>query len=77
MFSAEHSNKKAASCVECVEFTSQGAVFMRRGHRGKWGAVAIIAGFFIILSLVLPTSFWWFVLAGTLILLGLWFMRYS
>lgn len=48
---------------------------MRRGHRGLWGCVAIIAGFVIILSLVLPTAFWWFIFAALLIVLGVWFMR--
>ena len=48
---------------------------MRRGHRGIWGCVAIIAGFIIILSLVLPEAFWWFTFAAALIVLGVWYMR--
>ena len=39
---------------------------MRRGHRGIWGCAAIIAGLIIILSLVLPEAFWWFIFAAVL-----------
>jgi len=52
-----------------------GGIFMRRGHRGFWGCTAIMAGVIIILSLVLPTAFWWFAFAAALIMLGVWFMR--
>ena len=48
---------------------------MRRGRGGIWGCVAIGAGLVIILSLVLPTEFWWFVFAAALIALGIWCMR--
>ena len=53
----------------------QGAVYMRRGRRGFLGCAAIGAGLIIILSLVLPTDFWWFVLAIILISAGIWFLR--
>ena len=43
---------------------------MRRGRRCLWGLVAIILGLIIILSLVLPSAFWWFALAAALIGLG-------
>ena len=52
-----------------------GGIYMRRTHRGIWGCAAIIAGFVIILSLVLPEAFWWFIFAAALIALGVWFMR--
>ena len=48
---------------------------MRKGNHSIWGCVAIIAGVVIILSLVLPTEFWWFILAAELIGLGIWFIR--
>lgn len=48
---------------------------MRRGRRGFLGCAAIGAGLIIILSLVLPTDFWWFVLAIILISAGIWFLR--
>ena len=52
-----------------------GGHFMRRGNHSIWGCTAIAAGVVIILSLVLPTEFWWFVLAAALIGLGVWYIR--
>lgn len=52
-----------------------GGIFMRRGHRSIWGCAAVLAGFIIILSLVLPEAFWWFVFAAVLIVAGLCYMR--
>ena len=40
-----------------------------------WGLIAIGTGIVIILSIVLPKSFWWFVLAGALICGGVWLIR--
>lgn len=68
-------NKEYASRVCCVEYHSAGGVFMRRGRRCLWGLVAIILGLVILLSLVLPSSFWWFALAAGLIGFGLWYIR--
>ena len=48
---------------------------MRRGRHSFLGCAAIGAGIIIILSLVLPTDFWWFVLAIILISAGIWFLR--
>lgn len=48
---------------------------MRKGHNNMWGCVAIIAGIVIFMSLVLPTEFWWFILAAVLIGAGIWFIR--
>jgi len=48
---------------------------MRKGHNNMWGCVAIIAGIVIFMSLVLPTEFWWFILAAILIAAGIWFIR--
>ena len=48
---------------------------MRRGNHSIWSCTAIAAGVVIILSLVLPTEFWWFVLAAALIGLGIWYIR--
>ena len=35
--------------------------------KGFWGLLAIILGLVIILSLLLPSEFWWIVAAGALI----------
>ena len=48
---------------------------MRRGRRSIWGCVAILVGLVIILSLVLPGEFWWFIFAAALIALGIWALR--
>ena len=50
---------------------------MRHRHRPKLltGLICIIAGLVIILSMVLPAKFWWFMLGGCLIATGLYFMR--
>ena len=48
---------------------------MRRNGFYLWGMIAICAGLVIILSLVLPASFWWFVLAAALIGGGVWLIR--
>ena len=48
---------------------------MRRGGMNYLGITAIGAGVLIILSLVLPKSFWWFALAAVLIGAGVWLMR--
>ena len=53
-----------------------GRFFVRRGRGGGiLGCVAIVAGLVIILSLVLPTEFWWFIFAAALIGLGIWYIR--
>ena len=48
---------------------------MRRGCGHKWGYIAIFVGIVIIMKLILPTEFWWFVFAALLIGLGLFHMR--
>lgn len=48
---------------------------MHTGKHGPVGCAAIIAGVVIILALILPTDFWWFVLAAVLIFAGLWYIR--
>ena len=48
---------------------------MRRGRHCMLGFVAISAGLIIILSLVLPSAFWWFLLAVLLIGFGIWYIR--
>ena len=48
---------------------------MRRNSFNLWGIISICCGLVIILSLVLPTSFWWFVLAAALIGGGVWLIR--
>jgi uncharacterized membrane protein HdeD (DUF308 family) len=58
-----------------MEIHWQGSGFMHKGHNNIWGFVAIIAGIIILLSLVLPTEFWWFILAIVLIAAGIWYIR--
>ncbi len=49
---------------------------MRRGKGGSTlGCIAIVVGLLIILALVLPTEFWWFIFAAALIALGIWYIR--
>lgn len=48
---------------------------MRKGRNNIWGCVAIITGVVIFLALILPTEFWWFILAVVLIGAGIWFIR--
>ena len=48
---------------------------MRRNNMNTLGLIAVGAGVLIILSLVLPTSFWWFVLSGLRIGAGVWLLR--
>lgn len=48
---------------------------MRRGRNTLLGFAAILAGVIIILSLVLPSAFWWFALAALLICFGFWYNR--
>jgi len=40
-----------------------------------WGYVAITAGLIIILSMILPAGFWWFLLGASLIGVGLYLNR--
>ena len=54
---------------------AKGRVFVRRNGMNFWGLIAIGIGVVIILSIVLPKSFWWFVLAGALIGGGIWLLR--
>lgn len=48
---------------------------MRNGRHINLGGLFILAGIVIILSLVLPSQFWWFLLAGLLIYFGIWLNR--
>ena len=48
---------------------------MRRNGFHLGGLIAISAGLIIILSLVLPKSVWWFILAAALIGGGFWLLR--
>ena len=48
---------------------------MRRNNMNTLGLIAVGAGVLIILSLVLPKSFWWFVLSALLIGAGVWLLR--
>ncbi len=54
---------------------AKGRVFMRRNNTNYLGLIAVGAGVLIILSLVLPKSFWWFALAAVLICGGVWLLR--
>ena len=67
-------HNQAAPRVNLDEFTVGGG-FLRRGRNTLLGYVAILAGLIIILSLVLPSAFWWFILAALLICFGFWYIR--
>lgn len=47
----------------------------KRWRTSSWGCLAIIAGIVIMLSLIMPTGFWWFILAIALIVFGIFFMK--
>lgn len=48
---------------------------MHKGNIINIGAVAVIIGIFIILAIVLPSQFWWFLLAVFLICYGIRYLR--
>lgn len=48
---------------------------MRKGRNCGIAGVAICLGILIILALILPAQFWWFLLAGGLICFGVWLRR--
>lgn len=39
------------------------------------GCLIVLLGLFVLLALVLPTTFWWLMLAGLLIYVGIWVIR--
>lgn len=39
------------------------------------GWLVILAGIVILLALILPAGFWWFVLGAALIIAGIWLLR--
>ena len=53
----------------------RGAISLRRGRHCFWPVAAILAGTAILLALVLPSTFWWFLLADGLIAAGIWMLR--
>ena len=50
---------------------------MRREHNKKNGVglIAILAGVVILMAMILPVGFWWFLLAVLLIAVGIWYNR--
>ena len=61
--------------VSCLRI-SGGIIMRRRGKGGcTLGLVLIAVGILIILGILLPTGFWWFVLAGILIAIGVCLLR--
>ena len=48
---------------------------MHKGPFSLFATIAIVSGIIIILVLILPTQFWWFILAAGLICLGIWIRR--
>ena len=47
----------------------------KKGPLGTVGCLVVLAGVLILLSLVLPSGFWWFVLAMVLIGVGIGILR--
>ena len=48
---------------------------MHKGPFSLFATIAIVSGIIIILALILPTQFWWFILAAGLICFGIWIRR--
>ena len=48
---------------------------MRWGRRCIWGCAAIGVGLTILLALILPAGFWWFLFGAALIAFGIWYIR--
>ncbi|MDY3079446.1 MAG: hypothetical protein SOR56_04485 [Oscillospiraceae bacterium] len=48
---------------------------MRKDPSSLLATIAIVGGVIIILALILPTNFWWFILAAGLICFGIWLHR--
>ncbi|MEG0777637.1 MAG: hypothetical protein RR147_00730 [Oscillospiraceae bacterium] len=47
-----------------------------RGSRSsRIGCFTVILGIFVLLALILPPGFWWFVLGAVLIWIGFWVIR--
>lgn len=55
-----------------------GGIFLRRPCRQRniFGWLAITAGIIILLSMILPSGFWWFMLGVCLIAVGLTIRRW-
>lgn len=47
----------------------------RRNRKNGLGLIAITAGVVIMMSMILPAGFWWFMLAVLLISVGVWINR--
>ena len=43
--------------------------------KNKIGCFVVLLGVFVLLALVLPPMFWWFVLGVVLLAAGLWLLR--
>lgn len=41
----------------------------------RLGCLTVLVGIFVLLALVLPPGFWWFVLGVVLIYVGFWIIR--
>lgn len=48
---------------------------MRKGRRCVGAVIAISLGLFILMGVLLPGVFWWLLLSGALIGLGIWLLR--
>ncbi len=45
------------------------------GNNYRLGCLVSILGVFVLLALILPVGFWWFVLGAVLIYTGFWLRR--
>ena len=54
---------------------SREAVLLRRRRSCLWGFGAILLGILILLALILPAEFWWFLIGAGLIGAGVWLLR--
>ena len=68
-------NNSAAPGIVFIKNAYAGGGFLRKGPCALFAVIAISSGVVIILSLILPTQFWWFMFAAALICLGVWLFR--
>ena len=71
-------NIEAALRIRCKEYLdAKGGFCMynRRRIRCLLGIFCIVVGILIILRMILPAGFWWFILGVALIAAGVWCVR--
>ncbi len=78
LFSVSKSNNLPPFRIDCHRTVcGRAVVFMmrRRGPCPWLGLLLVVVGALIILSMILPKDFWWFILGAAMIGAGLYLMR--